>query len=221
MCVCARASIPVNNSCPGGRRGSSSTEQVVTPLLRLFDSPAFHSQVFQRLGGGGDTRILSPGMTPKQPLPGIVLHDPLHGRQACPQIILISPGGWSNKSPVGAIFVPFPPKTGTNLGHPRPPQSLNEPPQVLQNGATLNQTSPVDSFFSPRSELLQSSRGRAYRSALFFRITPGRVMPPFRVLAFFYPACSYRVFLRSLACCSFYSATPVSTSISASNNSSE
>ena len=29
-------------------------------------------------------------------------------------------------SPVGAIVVPFPPKTGTNLLHPRPPpQSLN------------------------------------------------------------------------------------------------
>ena len=28
-------------------------------------------------------------------------------------------------SPVGAIFVPFPPKTGTNLLHPPPPQSLN------------------------------------------------------------------------------------------------
>ena len=28
-------------------------------------------------------------------------------------------------SPVGAIFVPFPPKTGTSLLNPRPPQSLN------------------------------------------------------------------------------------------------
>ena len=28
-------------------------------------------------------------------------------------------------SPVGATFVPFPPKTGTKLLHPRPPQSLN------------------------------------------------------------------------------------------------
>ena len=29
-------------------------------------------------------------------------------------------------SPIGAIFVPFPPKTGTILLHPRPsPQSLN------------------------------------------------------------------------------------------------
>ena len=27
--------------------------------------------------------------------------------------------------PVGAIFVPFPPKTGTNMLHSLPPQSLN------------------------------------------------------------------------------------------------
>ena len=34
--------------------------------------------------------------------------------------------GLVNMSPVGATFVPFPPKTGTNLLHPRPPpQSLN------------------------------------------------------------------------------------------------
>ena len=30
-------------------------------------------------------------------------------------------------SSVGAIFVPFPPKTETNLLHPLPPQSLNGP----------------------------------------------------------------------------------------------
>ena len=28
-------------------------------------------------------------------------------------------------SPVGAIFVPFPPETGTNMLNPLPPQSLN------------------------------------------------------------------------------------------------
>ena len=34
--------------------------------------------------------------------------------------------GRSNMSPVGAIFVPFPPKTGTKLLQPPPtPQSLN------------------------------------------------------------------------------------------------
>ena len=36
-------------------------------------------------GEGGDTTIPSPGRSPKQPLPGIGLHDPLHGRQACPE----------------------------------------------------------------------------------------------------------------------------------------
>ena len=33
--------------------------------------------------------------------------------------------GWSNLSPVGAVFVPFPLKTGTNMVNPFPPQSLN------------------------------------------------------------------------------------------------
>ena len=32
------------------------------------------------IGGGGGTTILSPRRSPKQPLPGIGLHDPLHGR---------------------------------------------------------------------------------------------------------------------------------------------
>ena len=43
-----------------------------------------------------------------------------------PRVYLISPGGWSNMSPGRANFVPSPPKTGTNLRHPRPPQSLND-----------------------------------------------------------------------------------------------
>ena len=39
------------------------------------------------IGEGGDATGLSPGRSPKQPLPGIGLHDPLHGRQACPKLI--------------------------------------------------------------------------------------------------------------------------------------
>ena len=38
------------------------------------------------IGGGGNTTISSPGKSPKQPLPGIGLHDPLHGRQASPEL---------------------------------------------------------------------------------------------------------------------------------------
>ena len=34
------------------------------------------------IGGVGDTTIPSPGWSTKQPLPGVGLHDPLHGRQA-------------------------------------------------------------------------------------------------------------------------------------------
>ena len=50
------------------------------------------------------------------------LHDPLHSRQACPEFIAFDQaGGWSNMFPVKAIFVLFPPKTGANLLHPRPP----------------------------------------------------------------------------------------------------
>ena len=68
----------------------------------------------------GDTTISSPGRSSKQPLPGMRLHDPLCSA-SLPQIHRISPGGWSNLSPVGDIFVPFPLKTGANMLHPLPP----------------------------------------------------------------------------------------------------
>ena len=44
------------------------------------------------IGEGGDTTISSPGRSPKQPLPGIGLHDPLHGRQACPEFMAFDQG---------------------------------------------------------------------------------------------------------------------------------
>ena len=37
--------------------------------------------------GSGDTTIPSPRVATKQPLPGIGLHDPLHVRHACPDIL--------------------------------------------------------------------------------------------------------------------------------------
>ena len=36
--------------------------------------------------------ISSPTRSPKQPLPGMRLHDPLHGRQACPEFIAFEKG---------------------------------------------------------------------------------------------------------------------------------
>ena len=46
----------------------------------IHENPARGSTI----GEGGETTISSPGRPPKQPLPGTGLHDPLHGRQACP-----------------------------------------------------------------------------------------------------------------------------------------
>ena len=53
------------------------------------------------------------------------LHDSLHGRQACPEFIVFDQGV-GQMSPVGAIFVPFPPQTGTNMLRPRPPPPIVE-----------------------------------------------------------------------------------------------
>ena len=50
----------------------------------LCETIRFDEQSRSTIGEGGDTTIPSPGRSPKQPLPGIGLHDPLHGRQACP-----------------------------------------------------------------------------------------------------------------------------------------
>ena len=41
---------------------------------------------------GGDTTISSPGRSPKQPLPGMILHDSLHGWQACPKLTHLTMG---------------------------------------------------------------------------------------------------------------------------------
>ena len=50
-----------------------------------------------------------------KPLPGIGLHDPLHGRQACPESNSFHERVGRINSREGANFVLSPPKTGTNL----------------------------------------------------------------------------------------------------------
>ena len=50
------------------------------------------SRSYSTIGEGGDSTISSPGRSPKQPLPGIGLHDPLHGRQTCPEFIAFDKG---------------------------------------------------------------------------------------------------------------------------------
>ena len=44
------------------------------------------------IGEGGDTTISSPGRSPKQPLPAMRLHDPLHSGQTSPEFIAFDQG---------------------------------------------------------------------------------------------------------------------------------
>ena len=62
-------------------RSSHSQWQHLTELMR---GPT--------IGEGGDRTISSPGRSPKQRLPGTGLHDPLHGRQSCPEFIAFDEG---------------------------------------------------------------------------------------------------------------------------------
>ena len=75
---------------------------------------------------GGNTTILSLGRSPKQPLPGIGLHKPLHGRQACPKFKLFHQGT-GQISPREGLFLCHPlPKRGYICDIPPPSQSLND-----------------------------------------------------------------------------------------------
>ena len=77
--------------------------------------------MFQTNGGGGDTTIPSPGRAPKQPPPGIGLHNPLHGRQACPEFNSFHQGV-GKINPREGLFSCRPlPKRGKNCDIPSPP----------------------------------------------------------------------------------------------------
>ena len=73
------------------------------------------------IGGGGDTTIPSPGRSPKQSLPEIGLHDPLHGRQACPEFNSFHQGV-GQSIPWEGLFSCHPlPKRGQICDIPAPP----------------------------------------------------------------------------------------------------
>ena len=76
--------------------------------------------------GGGDTTIPSPEMASKQSLPGIGLHDPLHGRQACPGFNSSHQGVGQISPREGLFLCRSLPKRGQICDIPAPPQSLND-----------------------------------------------------------------------------------------------
>ena len=77
------------------------------------------------IGEGGDTTISSPGRSPKRPLPGMRLHDPLHGRQACPKFIAFDQGVGQICPRSGLFSCRSLPKRGQICYTPPPPLSLN------------------------------------------------------------------------------------------------
>ena len=66
-------------------RGRPSHTQRMVQLPEPSNCTADRALFCSTIGEGGDTMIPSPGRSPKQPLPGIGLQDPLHGRQASPE----------------------------------------------------------------------------------------------------------------------------------------
>ena len=96
---------------------------VDVPLI--FFCPADHVPDWQprgsTIGEGGDTTILSPGRSPKQPLPGMRLHDPLHGQQAYPELIAFDQGVGRICPRWGLLSCRFLPKRGQICYIPPPP----------------------------------------------------------------------------------------------------
>ena len=73
------------------------------------------------IGRGGDKTISSPERSPKQPFLGMGLHDPLHGRQACPEFNSFQQGV-GQRSPREGLFLFRPlPKRGQICDIPFPP----------------------------------------------------------------------------------------------------
>ena len=70
--------------------------------------------------------ISSPRRSPKQPLAGIELHDPLHDRKACPEFYSFHQGIGQISPREGLISCRLLPKRGQICDIPDPPQSLND-----------------------------------------------------------------------------------------------
>ena len=77
------------------------------------------------IGEGGDTTISSPGRLPKQYLPGIGLHDSLHGREACPEFIAFDQGNGKKMSLEG-YFCAGPSQNGDKFVTSPPPTPIVE-----------------------------------------------------------------------------------------------
>ena len=118
---------------------------------------AGREECFTDCGGRGyDDSI--PGEVTKTTPSGVGLHDPLHGRQACPESNSYHQGVGQISPREGILLVSYPPKTGTNLLHPRPPQSLNDSGVQGIQGVCINYTSRESVF--PLLRLIRDFRSK-------------------------------------------------------------
>ena len=87
---CFTAGILLPRASPSLQAGGGACEHPTAP----FERPGVCTSASRgsTFGEGRDTTNSSPGGSPKQPLPGIRMHDPLHGRQACPEFIAFDQG---------------------------------------------------------------------------------------------------------------------------------
>ena len=112
---CLRASISSGvTKHPNNREKGAEASRCVCNARSRFE-------LFNEWGGRGCDDSVPGKVTKTAPSGDRTKWSPTTWSASLPQMQLIPPGGWSNMSPVGAIFVPSPPKTGTDLLHPRHP----------------------------------------------------------------------------------------------------
>ena len=115
----------VSGSLEGEGKGAKIDRDISIRMLCTHFHTHTHSHILSvsTIGGGGGTRILSPRRSPKQPLPGIGLNDPLHGRQACPEFNSFHQG--VGQVPGRGCFRTIPSRNGYKF-LTSPSQSLND-----------------------------------------------------------------------------------------------
>ena len=108
-------------TCQAAANYDALVEWVLASIIAGDGAAAARLSV-SAIGGGGDTTIPFPGRSPKQPLPGIELHDPLNGRHACPEFNSFHQGV-GQTSPREGLFScrPLPKRGQFVISPPAPP----------------------------------------------------------------------------------------------------
>ena len=109
---------------------AEKTKTVYRQSISLQKKESCITECFNDWGGRGCDDLVPGEVNKRTPSGDRITRSPTWSA-SLPRVQLISPPGWSNTSPSGAMFVPSPPKTGTNLWHPRPPQLLNDSTKVF------------------------------------------------------------------------------------------